>query len=65
MRRLRKGRVPSGPLCGRHIASAKKPVPEIHGGGGGLGGFRLAGFSPRRAAPRRASPRPRPDLVGS
>ena len=32
MRRLRKGRVPPGPLRGRHIASAEKPAPEIRGG---------------------------------
>ena len=35
MRRLRKGRVPPGPLRGRHIASAEKPTPEIRGGEAG------------------------------
>ena len=35
MRRLHKGRVPPGPLCGRRIASAEKPMPEIRGGEAG------------------------------
>ena len=32
MRRLHKGCVPPGPLRGRRIASAEKPMPEIRGG---------------------------------